>query len=83
MVKSNKMIGYFVSKKDSPFYQSSIFTQVLSFIQTNPANVKMNERNDKLRLIYEGVTSISQAIRNLERIGVKSLYQTEVAPAEE
>lgn len=83
VIKSNKMIGYFVAKKESPFYQSTIFTQVLSFIQTNPVDVKMNERNDKLRLIYEGISGISQAIRNLERIGVKPLHQTETIPSEE
>jgi hypothetical protein len=42
----------------------------------------MNERNDKLRLIYEGVSSISQAIQNLERIGVKPLHQTDTVPEE-
>lgn len=71
VIKSNKMIGYFVSKQDSPYYQSTIFTQVLSFIQTNPKGVKMNERNQKLRLIYEKVSSISDAIHQLERIGVE------------
>jgi len=69
VIKSNKMIGYFVSKQDSPFYQSSIFTNVLNFIQLNPPDAKMNERNAKLRLIFENVDSVSKAIRNLERIG--------------
>ena len=82
VIKSNKMIGYFVSKQDSPFYQSSIFTQVLTFIQTNPSDVKMNERNQKLRLIYENVKTISSAIENLERIGVKALHQTDDEPSE-
>jgi transcription-repair coupling factor (superfamily II helicase) len=68
VIKANKMIGYFVSQQDSPYYQSSHFTHVLSFIQTNPKDAKMNERNNKLRLIFEGVKSISKAISNLERI---------------
>ncbi|OIQ36848.1 MAG: transcription-repair coupling factor [Crocinitomix sp. MedPE-SWsnd] len=70
VIKSNKMLGYFVAKQTSPFYQSSTFTQVLTFIQTNPLGVKMNERNDKLRLIFDNVDGISSAIRNLNRIGV-------------
>ena len=68
VIKGNKMIGYFVSQPDSPYYQSSHFTKVLSFIQTNPADAKMNERNNKLRLIFDKVNSISKAISNLERI---------------
>lgn len=68
VIKSKKMIGYFVAKQDSPYYQSSHFTKVLTFIQTNPKDAKMNERNNKLRLIFEGVGSISKAINNLDRI---------------
>lgn len=69
VIKSNKMIGYFVSKQDSPYYQSSKFTKVLAFIQTNPPDVKMNERNNKLRLIYANVSGVSDAIQHLKRIG--------------
>lgn len=82
VIKSGKMIGYFVAKQTSPYYQSSYFTQVLSFIQTNPADVKMNERNDKLRLIYSDVTSVSSAIQNLERIGIQNRYKTDTLPVE-
>jgi transcription-repair coupling factor (superfamily II helicase) len=82
VIKSNKMIGYFVAKQTSPFYQSSIFTKILSFIQTNPADVKMNERNDKLRLIYDKVSSISEAIQNLNRIGIQSKPSSKKLPTE-
>ena len=68
IIKGNKMIGYFVSQADSPYYQSSNFTKVLQFIQTNPQDAKMEERNNKLRLIFQGVKSVSKAIANLERI---------------
>ena len=68
VIKSNKMIGYFVSEQESPYYQSTQFTRVLNFIQTNPADAKMNEQNNKLRLIFEHVKSISKAIKNLEQI---------------
>tara|TARA_B110000037_G_scaffold33143_2_gene40053 strand:- start:32966 stop:36295 length:3330 start_codon:yes stop_codon:yes gene_type:complete len=68
VIKANKMIGYFVAQQDSPYYQSSHFTKVLSFIQTNPQDAKMNERNNKLRLIFDDVKSISKSIANLERI---------------
>ena len=83
VIKGGKMIGYFVSKKDSPYYQSSIFTQVLNFIQTNPSDVKMNERNDKLRLIYANVNTISGAIENLERLGIKMKQVVEMVSEDE
>lgn len=68
VIKGGKMIGYFVSKQDSPYYQSTTFTRVLNFIQTNPKDCVMNERNEKLRLIFENVKSISKAIENLRLI---------------
>jgi transcription-repair coupling factor (superfamily II helicase) len=68
VIKGNKMIGYFVAQQDSPYYQSTHFTKVLNFIQTNPVDAKMNERNNKLRLVFEKVNSISKAISNLQRI---------------
>jgi transcription-repair coupling factor (superfamily II helicase) len=72
VIKGNKMIGYFVAKQTSPFYQSTIFTQVLAFIQTNPQGVKMNERNNKLRLIFDKVNGISVALKSLERVGIST-----------
>jgi transcription-repair coupling factor (superfamily II helicase) len=67
-IKSGKMIGYFIAKKDSPYWQSNTFTRVLNFIQTNPKDVVMNERNDKLRLVFENVRSVEKAVENLNRL---------------
>jgi transcription-repair coupling factor (superfamily II helicase) len=68
VIKSKTMIGYFISKQDSPYYESPKFTKVLQFIQTNPPNCKMNEKNNRLRLIYKSVDSIKQALIELEKI---------------
>ena len=68
VIKGGKMIGYFISKKESPYYQSTTFTSVLNFIQTNPKDCVMNERNDKLRLVFENVKTVAKAIENLKRI---------------
>lgn len=68
VLKGNKMIGYFISKPDSPYYQSTTFTRVLNFIQTNPKGCVMNERNEKLRLVFDSVRTISAAVDNLQRI---------------
>lgn len=68
VIKSGKMIGYFVANPQSAFYQSAKFTRVLNYIQTNPKNCKMSEKNDKLRLIYGGVDSIHDAYDRLSEI---------------
>ncbi|MCH2234927.1 MAG: transcription-repair coupling factor [Crocinitomicaceae bacterium] len=73
VLKSKKMIGYFITKQESPYFQSPRFTQVLKFIQTNPSDCKMDEKNNKLRLVFTNVEGIEKALRNLDRIqGTKS-----------
>ena len=62
------MIGYFVYQQDSPFYESPKFTKVLKFVQTNPKNCQMNERNNKLRLVYTGIDSIAKALNHMRLI---------------
>jgi transcription-repair coupling factor (superfamily II helicase) len=68
VIKGKKMIGYFVYKQDSPYYESPQFTKVLNFMQTNPKNCQMNERNHKLRLIFTGIDSVEKALKNLKQI---------------
>ena len=68
VIKGKKMIGYFVYQQDSPFYESPAFTKVLQFVQTNPKNCKMSERNNKLRLVYTNIDSVEKALVNLRLI---------------
>lgn len=68
ILKSSKMIGYFVTKQDSPYYQSPKFTRVLQFIKNNPRAAKMYEKNDSLRLSFQNIQSVEEAIAALESI---------------
>ncbi|MES2629327.1 MAG: transcription-repair coupling factor [Bacteroidota bacterium] len=65
VIKNEKMIGYFINKKDSPYYQSEAFTRVLNFVQTNPKNAKLMEKNEKLVLMFSGVNSVGKALTEL------------------
>lgn len=68
IIKSGKMIGYFLSNPESMYYQSAHFTRILNYVQSNPVNCKMNEKNDRLRLIYTDVKSIKAARGRLKEI---------------
>ena len=68
VLKGKKMIGYFIAKQESPYFQSPRFTQVLKFIQSNPSDCKMDEKNNKLRLVFTNVEGIEKALYNLDRI---------------
>lgn len=65
-LKAGKMIGYFVSNQESPYYQSGAFTGVLNFIKTNPAGYKMYEKAGNLRIAKSNVNSIKKAIEALQ-----------------
>jgi|TARA_R110000782_G_scaffold237188_1_gene323330 transcription-repair coupling factor (superfamily II helicase) len=66
LLKQKKLIGYFINNPDSPYFQSGRFTNVLSFVQQNQRICKMKEKNNKLSLVFENVTSIHQAIEFIE-----------------
>ncbi|MGB0423301.1 MAG: TRCF domain-containing protein, partial [Flavobacteriales bacterium] len=72
ILKSSKMICYFVSRQDSPYYQSPKFSRVLDFIKHNPRLGKMYEKNGGLRISFADITDIKKAIHICETMqGVK------------
>lgn len=68
VLKQKKLIGYFLANQESSYYQSAAFSSVLKYIQSNPPNCKMKERNNKLSLVFDNVTTIKQAIELLKPI---------------
>ncbi|HEX3006758.1 MAG TPA: TRCF domain-containing protein, partial [Bacteroidales bacterium] len=65
ILKGDKMLTYFVSNQDSPFYQSAVFDKLIRHIQKNPRFFQMKEAKDKLSMVVDHVKSIKQAIDTL------------------
>ena len=65
VLKQQKLIGYFISNQESSYFQSTIFGGILAYVQHNPQNVKMKERNGRLSLVYSSVHGIQRAIELL------------------
>ena len=72
ILKRGVLIGTFVSDSDSPYYQSAKFTRVLNFIQRNTQAATMAEKNGKLRLRFEQVKSVAEAIDHFNLILLKN-----------
>lgn len=68
VMKSGSMVCYFISNPQSKFYDSAMFQHVLKYIQSNPKDCKLSEKNDKLRLLYSSVHSIDMAVKRLSEI---------------
>jgi transcription-repair coupling factor (superfamily II helicase) len=69
-MKQGKMIAYFVSDQQSPYYQSAQFTKVLQFVQKNSHIGKMKEKQTpnglRLLLTFENVKSVRKALEVME-----------------
>ncbi len=61
IIKSGKMVLYFVNDHQSAYYQSPQFLQVLSFVQSQKVICKMKEAKHRLSLSFEKVNSIKKA----------------------
>ncbi|MDX5448729.1 MAG: hypothetical protein LPK47_10180, partial [Bacteroidota bacterium] len=70
VLKQGKMIGYFISKPDSPYYQSEMFARVLEYLKTHPHSAQMKQKNQRLSLSIEKVTSIPDALAIMRELEV-------------
>ncbi|HKJ41868.1 MAG TPA: TRCF domain-containing protein, partial [Sunxiuqinia sp.] len=68
ILKSKKMICYFIADQQSPYYQSPAFTKVLQYVQQNPGKCRMKEKKDKLSLSFDAVKTIQSAKQILGKI---------------
>jgi len=74
VMKQGKMICYFVSDQQSPFYASPNFHQVLQFVQKHSNICKMKEKQTpnglRLLLTFENVKSIRKALELMEMLSL-------------
>jgi len=72
ILKQHKMIGYFISNQQSPYYQTHTFTKVVQFVQQNTDICTMKEKETKngLRLLlsFTAINTIKKALTTLQKI---------------
>ena len=72
ILKQKRMIGYFVSNKQSEFYQTEAFTKMLKYVQKNSKSCVMKEKETKngLRLLvtFIKIDSVKKALDILNTI---------------
>jgi transcription-repair coupling factor (superfamily II helicase) len=70
-LKAGKMVVYFISDSTSMFYQTSIFQQILQNMQRLGDKCHMQEKNNKLVLTFEKISTVKKALERLHAIGDK------------
>ena len=66
--KNQLMYLYFVSNKESWFYQSPVFTQILQWLQNNPKKAHMTEGRDKLYITIKPIKTTAEIQQILNSI---------------
>ncbi|MEE4197414.1 MAG: transcription-repair coupling factor [Bacteroidales bacterium] len=68
IIKKNKLVAYFISDKESLFYQSPVFARILGYLQKNPQSMQIKEVNHKLTLNILKTDSVKKAISIFQQI---------------
>jgi transcription-repair coupling factor (superfamily II helicase) len=67
-LKKGILRGYFITNQQSPYFETPVFRQVLSFVQANPRRTNLKEVKNTLRLSIDGVRDIDEAIELLQGV---------------
>ncbi|MCF6183384.1 MAG: transcription-repair coupling factor, partial [Bacteroidales bacterium] len=62
ILRNQKMLCYLVSNKESLYYQSDIFGNILEFIKKYPKKTMLKERKNKLTMTFQDIKSVKEAI---------------------
>ena len=62
MLKQQKMYFYFVSRDDSPYYQSEAFGRILHYVSNNPRQCNFREGSGKRSVVISGVPTVASAL---------------------
>ena len=68
VLKQNKLVCFFVSNQENPFYRSANFAKMIRYTQNHPQTVHLRETKDRLSMVCDGVATIQQAIETIAQL---------------
>ena len=66
--KKNSLKGYFISDQQSGYFETEQFNRLLQYVQQNPFDCNLKEVKNSLRISFENITSLDDAISRLSEI---------------
>lgn len=67
-LKAGRMILYFVSNQESPYYQSEAFGKIIDYMSHNPRNCNLREQNGRRSMVITKVENVETAVKILQEI---------------
>ena len=68
ILKNHRMTGYFISKQESAYFQSPVFSAMLRYVQENPGRCNMKEARERLTLTFKDVKTVFDALETLKQL---------------
>ena len=68
VIKSEKMVGWFIADPTSSFYQTDVFSELLKKIMNMGQGYRLIQKQDKLRLVVEPISNIREAYQKLNAL---------------
>jgi transcription-repair coupling factor (superfamily II helicase) len=68
VIKSEKLVGYFIANPQSAFFETEAFTYTLNAIMKHQSGYRLVQQNDKLRLVIEPIRHIKDAFEKLSAL---------------
>ena len=62
MLKQQKMYFYFVSRDDSPYFQSEAFGKILHYVSNNPRQCNFREASGKHSVVISDIPTVAAAL---------------------
>ena len=67
-LKQQRMTLFFVSRQDSPYYQSDAFGSILNFVACHPRRCQFREVNGKRSVVITDVSTVEVAVQLLQQV---------------
>jgi transcription-repair coupling factor (superfamily II helicase) len=61
ILKNGRLVGHFLPDEQNGYFQSAQFGRVLEYVQMNPTEVTLKQKNDRLSLSIEGIRTVRRA----------------------
>ena len=68
VMKKEVFLGYFLSNPQDKFYQSEKFRNIISYLQQNPHDAQLKEKNNQLLMRKDHVQNVEEIITVMEKI---------------
>ena len=68
MLKQQKMFFYFVSRDDSPYFQSEAFGKILHYVSNNPRQCNFREGSGKHSVVISDIPTVAAALTVCQQI---------------